>query len=54
MRNSKALILTKTGTKVASPENTLMIVLNSLSLKIVDKATLELTKDQLWSKLAEY
>jgi hypothetical protein len=34
------MILSKTGSKVAAPENTRMIVLNPLNLKIFDKVFL--------------
>jgi hypothetical protein len=49
MKYAKALILSKTGSKVASPKDTIIVLLNPLGLKIDDKTSFEMIKDRLWS-----
>jgi hypothetical protein len=48
MTKAKALILSKTGSRVADLDQTRLIVLNLLSLKIVDKTALALMEYELW------
>lgn len=43
LRTAKAMLLSKTGSKIVSPENTRMIVINTLARKIVDRTIYELT-----------
>lgn len=45
---SKAILVSKTNTKIADPEQTRMINIVPLALKIIDKLTYKAYGNQLW------
>jgi len=54
MRKSKAILLSKSGSKVAEPAQTRMIVLNSLARKIVEKTVFHYVRDDIWQVFGQY
>jgi hypothetical protein len=54
LRTAKAMILSKTGSKIANPDQTRLIVINPLARKIVDKIVYEMINQELWNQIGKY
>jgi len=54
MREAKAIVLSKIGSRIVEPGQTRLVVVNSLASRIFDRTLLILIQEQLWATVGTY
>lgn len=54
MKEARAVILSKTGSRIVSPENTQLLVINTVAFRIYDKMLYYIVQEELWKGIGDY